>query len=155
MKNMEGFTLIELMVVISIIGILAAIAIPQFSEYRARSFICEGYSLVSPIRYDIQDYVDATGVLPDDNAMAGLADPEQIRGKYVEQIRVDKGVVTVLFNDSQPSLEDSYFKLIPEVNQENPTGPLVWNKKTNEDEESSQEATDPESTGTSKKRKKL
>lgn len=129
MNNTKGFTLIELMVVISIIGILAAIAIPQFSKYRARAFISEGYSLVSPVRYDIQDYVDATGVLPDDNAMAGLAPPEQIRGKYVEAIRVDHGTVTVSYNDSEESISEYYFKLIPEINEENPTGPLIWQKE--------------------------
>jgi len=134
MNNEKGFTLIELMVVIAIIGILAAIAIPQFGKYRERAFICEGYSLVSPIRYDIQDYVDATGRLPDDNPMAGLAPKEHIRGKYVESIGVDHGMITLAFNDSQASLAEYYFKLIPEINEDNPTGPLVWTKENKPDE---------------------
>lgn len=129
MNNTKGFTLIELMVVISIIGILAAIAIPQFGAYRARAYTCEGYSLVSPIRYDIQEYVDATGVLPADNAMAGLAPPEYIRGKYVEGITVEQGIITVLFNDSQMAIAGNYFTMTPRINEDNPTGSLIWDKE--------------------------
>lgn len=134
MSNAKGFTLIELMVVISIIGVLAAIAVPQFSKYQERTYISEGYSLVSPIRYDIQDYVDATGVLPVDNAMAGLAPKEHIRGKYVASVGVDHGTITVLFNDSKECLIGNFFKLIPEINEDNPTGPLVWTKKNKGEE---------------------
>ncbi len=129
MKNNKGFTLIELMVVISIIGILAAIAIPQFSKYRARAFIAEGKSLLSPIRKDIVDYLDHTGRLPKNNFQCGLAKPEYIKGKYVASVTVNNGAITVLFNDSQESIKDNYLKLLPQINKDNPTGPVVWELK--------------------------
>lgn len=133
MNSTKGFTLIELMVVISIIGILAAIAIPQFQTYKQKGIITEGYSLAGPVRLDIQDYFDVTGVLPENNTMAGLAQPEFIRGKYVESVTVDQGAITVGFNDSYESLAGYYFKLIPEINADNPTGPLVWEIKKKEE----------------------
>ena len=132
MNDSRGFTLIELMIVISIIGILAAIAIPQFQAYRQRGMITEGYSLAGPVRLDIQDYYDTTGVLPENNSMAGLAEAGFIRGKYVESITVEQGAITVSFNDSHESIAGYYFKLIPEINEDNPTGPLVWELKKKE-----------------------
>jgi type IV pilus assembly protein PilA len=137
MSNQKGFTLIELMMVVSIIGILAAIAIPQFSAYRIRAYRCEGYVLADPVRKDIQEYVDVTGRLPGNNAMAGLPEKKSIRGKYVDSIEINHGIISVIFSDSIPSLKGQYLKLIPEVNPSNPTGPLTWEieKKDEKDTE--------------------
>lgn len=55
-RNQKGFTLIELMIVIAIIGILAAIAIPQFSSYRAKSFNTASVSDIRNIRTDLEAY---------------------------------------------------------------------------------------------------
>ena len=151
MKNNKGFTLIELMIVISIIGILAAIAVPQFSKYRARSFRAEGKSLLDPIRKDIVDYLDHTGRLPKDNFQCGLAKPEYIKGKYVASVTVDNGMITVLFNDSQESIKDNYMKLRPQINEDNPTGPVVWDLKHGN---LSEEKSKPKETESTKKRKK-
>ena len=151
MKNNKGFTLIELMIVISIIGILAAIAIPQFSKYRARAFTTEGKSLLSPVREDIVDYLDHTGRLPKDNAQCGLAKPEYIMGKYVASVTVENGMITVLFNDSQESIKNHYVKLSPVINKDNPTGPVIWDLKQGDlNEEKSEQS----KSLSSKKRKK-
>ncbi|MBT8342353.1 MAG: type II secretion system protein [Desulfatitalea sp.] len=83
MKTQSGFTLIELMVVVSIIGILAAIAMPQFSAYRTRAFLSEGYQLGGAMRQDVSAYYDTVGALPQDNKAMGFPEPEAIRGKYV------------------------------------------------------------------------
>ncbi len=151
MKNNKGFTLIELMIVISIIGILAAIAIPQFSKYRARAFTAEGKSLLSPIRMDIADYLDHTGRLPKDNFQCGQAKPEYIKGKYVASVTVNNGMITVLFNGSQDSVKNNYIKLLPIINKDNPTGPIIWDLKHGDLNEIKSE---PEKSVSKKKRKK-
>ena len=63
-RNQKGFTLIELMIVIAIIGILAAIAIPQFSSYRAKSFNSASLSDVRNLRTDLEAYYAEWGEYP-------------------------------------------------------------------------------------------
>jgi type IV pilus assembly protein PilA len=133
MNDTRGFTLIELMMVVSIIGILASIAIPQFSAYRIRAYRCEGFVLADPIRKDIQEYIDVTGRLPGNNAIAGLPEKKSIRGKFVESIGIDHGIISVTFSDTISCMKGEYLKLIPEVNPSNPTGPLIWEIEKNED----------------------
>jgi len=89
----KGFTLIELMIVVAIIGILAAVAIPQYQNYVARAQVAEGLALASGAKTAIAEYRSTTGEWPADNAAAGLAaDPEDISGKYVKSLIVyDQG----------------------------------------------------------------
>ena len=83
----KGFTLIELMIVVAIIGILAAVAIPQYQNYVARAQVAEGLALASGAKTAIAEYRSTTGEWPADNAAAGLAaDPEDISGKYVKSL---------------------------------------------------------------------
>jgi type IV pilus assembly protein PilA len=84
--NHKGFTLIELMIVVAIIGILAAIAIPQYQNYVARAQVAEAFSLASGAKTAVAEHYMTTGSFPDDNEAAGLA--SAITGKYVESVVV-------------------------------------------------------------------
>ena len=90
----KGFTLIELMIVVAIIGILAAVAIPQYQNYVARAQVAEGLALASGAKTAIAEYRSTTGEWPADNAAAGLAaDPEDISGKYVKSVEIETCVM--------------------------------------------------------------
>ena len=130
MRNKKGFTFIELMTVIAIIGILAAIAIPQFNAYRSRAYMCEGYSLFEDVKKNLIEFNDYRGVFPKDNNEAGLASPETIKGKYVESVTVIDGAVNIKFYDdiSAGKYTGKTITIRPAVLKINPTGPVIWLK---------------------------
>ena len=132
MKNHDGFTLIELMVVIAIIGILATIAIPNFSTYRTRAYVSEALVIGDAVRKDVIDFYDHRGILPANNFEAGLPKPEIMRGKYVESITVKNGVIQIKFDGSKRAeLSGKRLTLRPEINPDNPTGPVLWTREDN------------------------
>ena len=101
MKHFQkGFTLIELMIVVAIIGILAAIAVPAYQDYTIRSRVSEGASLASTTRTAIDVVFSETGILsgmPTTPASLGLAQPASYQGKYVASVTVGaSGLITVL-----------------------------------------------------------
>jgi type IV pilus assembly protein PilA len=88
-KRQAGFTLIELMIVVAIIGILAAFAIPQYQNYVARAQVSEALSLASGAKTAVVEYFITTGNWPVDNEAAGLAKAEEIKGRYVNYVKID------------------------------------------------------------------
>lgn len=96
----HGFTLIELMIVVAIIGVLAAIAIPAYQDYTIRAQVSEGLNLASGAKSALWDFISSTGRLPPSNASAGLPAPSSISGNYVSSVDVSNGRVEVTFGNN-------------------------------------------------------
>ncbi|HGM2496798.1 TPA: pilin, partial [Neisseria gonorrhoeae] len=90
----KGFTLIELMIVIAIVGILAAVALPAYQDYTARAQVSEAILLAEGQKSAVTEYYLNHGIWPKDNTSAGVASPGEIKGKYVQSVTVANGVVT-------------------------------------------------------------
>ncbi|HGM0239664.1 TPA: pilin [Neisseria gonorrhoeae] len=90
----KGFTLIELMIVIAIVGILAAVALPAYQDYTARAQVSEAILLAEGQKSAVTEYYLNNGKWPADNGAAGVASASKIIGKYVKQVEVKNGVVT-------------------------------------------------------------
>ncbi|ENX2524479.1 pilin, partial [Neisseria gonorrhoeae] len=90
----KGFTLIELMIVIAIVGILAAVALPAYQDYTARAQVSEAILLAEGQKSAVTEYYLNNGKWPENNGDAGVASSSSIKGKYVKSVTVAKGVVT-------------------------------------------------------------
>ncbi|HEZ4901795.1 TPA: pilin, partial [Neisseria meningitidis] len=91
----KGFTLIELMIVIAIVGILAAVALPAYQDYTARAQVSEAILLAEGQKSAVTEYYLNHGIWPGNNSSAGVAtSASDIKGKYVQSVEVAKGVIT-------------------------------------------------------------
>ncbi|MCL5924794.1 pilin [Neisseria meningitidis] len=101
----KGFTLIELMIVIAIVGILAAVALPAYQDYTARAQVSEAILLAEGQKSAVTEYYLNHGIWPGDNSDAGVASASDIKGKYVAGVKVEKGVITATMASSNVNNE--------------------------------------------------
>ena len=95
----KGFTLIELMIVVAIIGILAAVALPAYQDYTKRSHVSEGLTLAGGAKASVTEYYSSQGNFPSNNSSAGLAAKADIKGNAVTSVEVASGKITITYND--------------------------------------------------------
>ena len=104
MKKMQkGFTLIELMIVVAIIAILAAIAIPAYQDYLVRTQVSEGAVLADGAKTAVAEFYSNTGHFPLNNQSAGLPVAGSIIGKYVSGVTQASGVISAAYGGPKAS----------------------------------------------------
>ena len=120
----KGFTLIELMIVVAIIGILAAVAIPQYQNYVARAQVSEALVLASGAKTAVAEHYMTTGSFPDDNEAAGLA--TTITGNYVDSVEIfnDEAlmIVVAFSSDAHTKIANGTLALEPTDHE----GSISW-----------------------------
>jgi len=125
-RNLEtGFTLIELMIVVAIIGILASMAIPAYQTYTIRAQVAEGITLASASRHPIASSFFDDGEAPADRTAAGLsANATDTSGKYVLSVNVDNGVLVITYGaEANAAINGLTLTLTP---YETPDLSVVW-----------------------------
>ncbi len=127
MKRQQGFTLIELMIVVAIIGILAAIAIPAYQDYTIRAKVSEGLNLASAAKTGVAEYYNAEGAFPNGNSQAGVASAGSIVGTYTSSVTIaatgNTGIITVEYNSTESKISGKKLTLTPSSAN---AGSITW-----------------------------
>ncbi len=122
----KGFTLLELMATVAIVGTLSTLAMPFYNNYVAKSQVAEGFVLMGPAKNAVAEYCQNNGVHARDNLEAALPDPTMITGKFVDQVTVANGVIQARFgNNANPDLHGKIVSLFPDG-----CGSASWSCKT-------------------------
>lgn len=125
--KMRGFTLIELMIVVSIIGILAAVAIPSYQTYVTRAQVTEALVIAGELKTTIKEHYKYKGEFPKTNSEAGIPEASQLLGNYVSSIELADGAFHITMgNKVNKHLNNKVLTLRPVVVSGSPTSPFSW-----------------------------
>jgi type IV pilus assembly protein PilA len=116
-KLQKGFTLIELMIVVAIIGILAAIAIPAYQDYTIRAQVSEGMNLAAAAKAAVAETFLNRGTAPLNRMVAGMSEnATDTNGKYVQSVNVTSGVITITYgHEANNQINNQTVELVPYV----------------------------------------
>jgi type IV pilus assembly protein PilA len=128
-KQQAGFTLIELMIVVAIIGILAAIAIPRYQDYTARAQATEALNLASGLKTEVAEYYSSEGALPTSTQLGYESDGSDTTGNYVDNVVVAAGVIRATMKSAgvASDLQGKKIVLTPNTTGE---GSITWGCST-------------------------
>lgn len=127
MGRQEGFTLIELMIVIAILAILSTMAMPSYQDRVIRAQVAEGMALAGFAQRAVEQHRESRGGLPADNIAAGLPPPDQIVGNYVDAVAVEGGAVTITYgNRVNRNVRGMKLSLRPAVVEKHSAVPIAW-----------------------------
>ncbi len=123
----RGFTLLEMMIVIAIMGIVSSYAMPNFMNRIVAKQIQEGIALAAPYQQDVVDYYRLNGRFPVNNEALGIPPADKILGNYVAAVAIDNGVINITFGHHVNKVVDAKtLSLQPLMVTGSPRSPIDW-----------------------------
>jgi len=127
MFTKRGFTLIELMIVVAIIGILGTMVVPTYQDFVIRSQIAEAMQLSDGVKKKVTAYYADNKRFPVDNTEAGVPQSQHLIGNYVKSVNVEQGVIHItLGHRIHAQVKDKILSLQPAIVAANPDSPISW-----------------------------